>query len=908
MGDTPTQLRAGRDAALKAAQLAMRDTTRLMRLLTILGQPTSLEVLLDDALATLSELFAADIVVLLDPAGTGGYVPLAAVGLPEELINTPFSSAESSHGARAIRSGMPLMTTDAASEPDLDAQLRDLDVATAVWLPVSGSDGPRGVLILARCQNNPFNHADVGLLSAMAYRIGIALEQAQRRMQLEIMVRASQQIGCHLDTTAVAREAVHIFPSIVGADAAALVLTDATDKAATIERSGNLDASRDGLWLTLADHYWERARQDADWVFSTASLEAELSLRGLNVSACAVHGLLAVPLRHQGRPQGILFALRFVPTAFPPDCLQIAKLYAGETSSALENAHLCETLRVELKERRALEEDLRRSNQQVKELLAARTLQLDEAHQHIWLQKQELQELYDSAPCGYHSLDAGGVFLRVNATEQSMLGYSAEEMVGRMNIRDVVAPHCRHLVDERWPSVASTGDFRDHRYDFLRRDGSMFPGVITGKILRDEQGGFIATRCVLIDDTDRAARDKQIANLGVELERRAIAAEAANRAKSQFLATMSHEVRTPLHAIMGFTDLLRVRVQELDHRDKLDKITLASTHLLSILDNVLDIARFDSVGSLVLENHDFDFDTVLRRVVEPMAEKAHGRGLAFDLEMSLVPRMLHGDALRLGEILRALLDNAVKFTDKGTVQFRGRVVEEDDRRVILRFDIQDTGIGIAPDDHERIFQAFVQADGSSTRRHGGVGLGLTIARRLARLMGGDIVVASTPCVGSTFSATLPFEKVGVRASSAAAGTNGTLEPVAALRRDYAGTNVLLVEDDAINQAVMEELLADAGVRCDIAGDGLVAIEMSKRHAYPAILMDMKMPRLDGPGATRVIRRLPGYREIPIIAVTANTLDEDREECLRAGMNDFLAKPVSPDVLYATLLGWLQRSK
>jgi CheY-like chemotaxis protein len=155
---------------------------------------------------------------------------------------------------------------------------------------------------------------------------------------------------------------------------------------------------------------------------------------------------------------------------------------------------------------------------------------------------------------------------------------------------------------------------------------------------------------------------------------------------------------------------------------------------------------------------------------------------------------------------------------------------------------------------------------------------------------------------------LPFDKADVRTSSAVGDAKGTLEPVAALQRYYAGTNVLLVEDDAINQAVMQELLADAGVRCDIAGDGLVAIEMSKRHVYPAILMDMKMPRLDGPGATRAIRQLPGYRAIPIIAVTANTLDEDREECLRAGMNGFLTKPVSPDVLYATLLRWLQQPK
>ena len=334
-----------------------------------------------------------------------------------------------------------------------------------------------------------------------------------------------------------------------------------------------------------------------------------------------------------------------------------------------------------------MDEELRRSKEQVEELLAKRTLQLDEAHLRLWEQKQEYQELYDTAPCGYHSLDATGTFLKVNATEQQMLGYTAEEMVGRMNIRDVVAPHCRHLVDQRWQELVLHGQVRDQQYDFLRRNGSIFPGALNGVVVRNEQGHFLSTRCLLFDDTERIAKERHIAALNVELETRAIAAEAANQAKSQFLATMSHEVRTPLNAIMGFTQLLKMRTAAPDQQDKLEKIANASEHLMEILDEILEVARVDSVGARILENTDFDFDALLRGVVEPIAAKARAKSLAFNLEMGPVPRVLHGDETHLGEILCKILHNAIKFTDKGSILMRGRVVEEGQGHVMLRFEV-----------------------------------------------------------------------------------------------------------------------------------------------------------------------------------------------------------------------------
>jgi CheY-like chemotaxis protein/nitrogen-specific signal transduction histidine kinase len=406
---------------------------------------------------------------------------------------------------------------------------------------------------------------------------------------------------------------------------------------------------------------------------------------------------------------------------------------------------------------------------------------------------------------------------------------------------------------------------------------------------------------VLSDDTERIAKERHIADLNIELEKRAIAAEAADRAKSRFLATMSHEVRTPLNAITGFTELLKMRATTPDQHDKLTKILTASKNLLGILDGVLAVARLDAAGGLVLENEEFEFDALLRGVVEAIDAQARAKGLAFNLEMGLLPRVLRGDSRRVGEILRAMLDNAIKFTDRGGILLRGLVVEEGETQAVLRFEIQDTGIGIAAENLKRVFEPFEQEDNSSTRGYGGAGLGLTIARRLARLMGGEVGVNSTPGVGSTFWVRLRLDKPAASGESlAVAGGNAE----AALKRDFSGTRVLVVEDDPINQEVMAALLGDAGLDCDIAADGLIALDKARARAYPLILMDMKMPHLDGLGATREIRRMAGHQHTPIVAVTANTTDEDRRECARAGMSDYLAKPVDPDQLFITVLKWL----
>jgi CheY-like chemotaxis protein len=272
------------------------------------------------------------------------------------------------------------------------------------------------------------------------------------------------------------------------------------------------------------------------------------------------------------------------------------------------------------------------------------------------------------------------------------------------------------------------------------------------------------------------------------------------------------------------------------------------------------------------------------------------------VDIGPMPRWLRGDLTRLRQGLLNFAGNAVKFTAKGCVTLRARQLEAGDTRCLIRFEVEDTGIGIAPDVLPQLFQAFQQADASTTRKFGGTGLGLAITRRLARMMDGDAGVESVPGAGSRFwlTAWLEYGAPVQAAESAATGS------AAEVRRRHAGARVLLAEDNAINREVAMELLRDAGLSVDTAENGRAAVDMMHAGPYDLILMDMLMPEMDGLDATRAIRGLPQGRELPILAMTANAFDDDRQACIAAGMNDFISKPVDPPVLYATLGRWLSK--
>jgi signal transduction histidine kinase len=383
------------------------------------------------------------------------------------------------------------------------------------------------------------------------------------------------------------------------------------------------------------------------------------------------------------------------------------------------------------------------------------------------------------------------------------------------------------------------------------------------------------------------------------------AALAANRAKSTFLANMSHELRTPLNAIMGMTGLALRHTSAGKVHDYLVKIDLASQHLLAVINDVLDISKIEA-DRLSLSHAGFRLGEILENLVSLIGNKAADKGLALqvDLPAGLPGLALAGDPLRLGQILLNLAGNALKFTDRGAITVRARLVEDGPDDVLLRWEVRDTGIGIAAEDQKRLFTAFEQADGSLTRKYGGTGLGLAISKRLVALMGGEIGLESAPGQGSTFWFTVRLDKADAEIQAEPRAERGAAEANLLVR--HAGTRVLLAEDEPINQEVSRGLIEAVGLHVDLAQDGAEAVALARREPYALILMDMQMPRLNGLDATRAIRLDSLNRDTPILAMTANAFGEDRESCLAAGMNDHIAKPIEPEVLFEALLRWLER--
>ena len=689
----------------------------------------------------------------------------------------------------------------------------------------------------------------------------------------------------------------------------------------------------------------------------------------------------------------------------------------------------------DITEVKAAREVLERHQQQLEQVVDQRTADLRDA-------ETKYRTVADFTYDWETWVDDAGRWLYCSPACERVSGYRAEEFLARPELYvEITHAEDRVRLLEHLQEGESNG-VRDLELRIRHKNGELRWIEHLCQPVRDAAGKSIGRRVSNRDITERKQTDEAL-----RLARDQ--ADAASRAKSTFLANMSHEIRTPMNAIIGLTHMLRRKLSAPDHLDKLGKIASAADHLLGVINDILDISKIEA-NKLVLEKSDFELDAMLGRMAAMVIERVQEKGLELIIDAAPDLGVVNGDVTRLSQALLNYLGNAIKFTERGSITLRARVVEESATDLLLRFEVTDSGIGIAAEHLPRLFQAFEQADGSTTRRFGGTGLGLAITRRLARLMGGDIGVESTPGVGSTFWFTARLGRVsvargrylipalrgkralvvddtlvtrvvhsqllrqtGLESEATAAGEDAValiraadasgrpfdlllidllmpdldgfatlamlrilplrhlprvwlvtassdtailddarqvgfdeilLKPLSAsllhdallrhlpaltgqdvnepaavsatpeadadaealLQRDFRHARLLLVEDDEINQEVALAVLGDIGWRIDIANHGQEAVELATANAYDLILMDMLMPVMGGVEATGIIRQLPQYQAVPILAMTANAFDEDRIACLAAGMNDFISKPVLPKKLFGILLKWLER--
>lgn len=610
----------------------------------------------------------------------------------------------------------------------------------------------------------------------------------------------------------------------------------------------------------------------------------------------------------------------------------------------------------DITDRRKAEEEIINLNWSLENRVIERTLQLDEANcmleelnasleeeisermkieDNLNKSMAEISDLYENAPCGYHSLDADGNIIRINNTELKWLGYTREEILGKKKFTDLITNESKMTFQKNYHSFIERGWVKDLEFAIIHKDGTLLPVLVSATAIKDDNGKFIMSRSTVYDISIRKQAEDKLRQLNNDLEKivedrtyhleetnaeleetNALLeeeiqehqeveaelfkakeeAESANAAKSNFLANMSHEIRTPMNGIIGMTELTLMKDLSDEQKTYLNLVKKSANSLLKIINDVLDYTKIEA-GKISVENKPFALLEVMNEIVALFDIIAKQKGLAVSLSIEEnIPNILYGDNIRLKQVLGNLVGNAVKFTNQGGIDIVIKLKELAKNTVKLEFAFKDTGIGIPKGKKDQLFQRFTQLDSSYTKQYQGTGLGLAISKKLVELMGGEIWIENKVDVGSTFCFTAFF---GVDIGTNKVGEMRTFESDINSQIARDSKLLLVVEDDEISRQLIATFLKMKKFNILVAENGQEAIEIFKNANVDMILMDIQMPILDGFSATKEIRILERQKNkhIPIIAMTAYALAGDNEKCIEMGMDDYISKPIDFNTTY-----------
>ena len=535
----------------------------------------------------------------------------------------------------------------------------------------------------------------------------------------------------------------------------------------------------------------------------------------------------------------------------------------------------------------------------------ARYLELQSSQMAMRDAEAQYRAIFNNATEGIFQIARDGRPMKVNPAMAQMLGYSSsQDLIDQFQDITLEIYSNPKRRDEFVTLMKEFGIVKDFEYLARRKDGTFITTMIDAHLIRNSSGQILYYEGIVRDITQR----KRMEELRIAKE----AAEKTAQSKNEFLANISHEIRTPMNAIIGFTNLSLQNELSPKIRNYLNTIARSSRNLLHLINDILDFSKIEA-DRLEMESVDFKLDELIKTTSEIVSLRAQEKKIRFLVSVNPgVPNDLTGDPYRLSQILLNLANNAIKFTNSGFVMISIEPIELNVDNCLLMFSIKDTGIGMTAEHIAKLFKPFSQADSSMTRRFGGTGLGLAISKHLVELMGGKIQVESRMGKGSTFYFTIQLLRRHHKFKRHLAAGLSTPEIESSLKpppeeslSKIKGARILLVEDNIINQELTREIISDIGLSVDIAGDGQEALSQLRLASYDLILMDVQMPVMSGLETTVLIKENPQWDDIPIVAMTAHDTVRDKQECIKAGMNDYITKPLDINILMNILVKWIK---